>query len=597
MSSTTICIMITIFVYLVGMLLIGFHYAKKNESSSDFYLGGRKLGPLVTAMSAEASDMSSYLLMGLPGLAYLSGLADVGWTAIGLAVGTYLNWLFTAKRLRRYTHITGSFTLPQFFSRRYRDEKSILSAIAAIIIIIFFIPYTASGFAACGKLFHALFGANYMTTMIISAIVIVAYTAAGGFLAASMTDFIQSIIMTVALLFVLIFATVSAGGVDAVMENAKALPGYLSLTSTYVADSGSSQSYNLLHIITTVSWGLGYFGMPHILLRFMAINDEKNLKLSRRVASIWVTIAMGIAVCIGIVGKELSNTGAIAQLSGNNTETIIVKVADLLSKHGILPALMAGLVLSRHSGQHHVHGGLPAACRVLQRIRKPAAGDAASEHLREKEHAGRPDHRGHHRHSGRHYRPEFGQLRVRHRLLCLGRLRRWLWSAGHLLPVLEAHDAPRRDRWHGRRRRNGLYLEIPGQAPGRCVRCLRASARVPGRLAGHRHRQPLHQGPGAGRDGRVRKSPFQRDPLSTAPAYPTHITPPFPAAPPGAVGIFLHFGLTIRPIFLTLLPSWHTGLGGANVISKPPHSDSRPGAASFLQRSFRFLVSKEGSYN
>lgn len=161
MSSATICIMITIFVYLVGMLLIGFHYAKKNESSSDFYLGGRKLGPLVTAMSAEASDMSSYLLMGLPGLAYLSGLADVGWTAIGLAVGTYLNWLFTAKRLRRYTHITGSFTLPQFFSRRYRDEKSILSAIAAIIIIIFFIPYTASGFAACGKLFHALFGANY----------------------------------------------------------------------------------------------------------------------------------------------------------------------------------------------------------------------------------------------------------------------------------------------------------------------------------------------------------------------------------------------------------------------------------------------------
>ena len=185
-----------------------------------------------------------------------------------------------------------------------------------------------------------------MTTMIISAIVIVAYTAAGGFLAASMTDFIQSIIMTVALLFVLVFATVSAGGVDAVMENAKALPGYLSLTSTYVADSGSSQSYNLLHIITTVSWGLGYFGMPHILLRFMAIDDEKNLKLSRRVASVWVTIAMGIAVCIGIVGKELSNTGAIAQLSGNNTETIIVKVADLLSTHGILPALMAGLVLS-----------------------------------------------------------------------------------------------------------------------------------------------------------------------------------------------------------------------------------------------------------
>ena len=161
MTSSTVCILATIFVYLVGMLVIGFHYAKKNESSTDFYLGGRKLGPLVTAMSAEASDMSSYLLMGLPGLAYLSGVADVGWTAIGLAVGTYLNWLLTAGRLRRYTHKTDSFTLPQFFSHRFRDKKNILSCMAALIIIIFFIPYTASGFAACGKLFSSLFGMRY----------------------------------------------------------------------------------------------------------------------------------------------------------------------------------------------------------------------------------------------------------------------------------------------------------------------------------------------------------------------------------------------------------------------------------------------------
>ena len=138
-NTSTVCIMLTILVYLIGMLIIGFHFARKNESSSDFYLGGRTLGPYVTAMSAEASDMSSYLLMGLPGLAYLSGLADVGWTIIGLAAGTYLNWLFTAKRLRRYTHVTGSFTLPQFFSKRFRDERSVLSAIAAVIIIIFFI--------------------------------------------------------------------------------------------------------------------------------------------------------------------------------------------------------------------------------------------------------------------------------------------------------------------------------------------------------------------------------------------------------------------------------------------------------------------------
>lgn len=346
MTVSNICILGTIAVYLVGMLIIGFRCARKNESSADFYLGGRKLGPLVTAMSAEASDMSSYLLMGLPGLAYLSGVADVGWTAIGLAVGTYLNWLFTAARLRRYTHETKSFTIPQFFSRRFRDDKNILAVLAAVIIIIFFIPYTASGFAACGKLFSSLFGMNYMTAMIISAVIIVAYTTAGGFFAASATDFVQSIIMTVAIVFVLVFSTISAGGVDAVVENAKALPGYLSLTASYIEDTGKSEPYNLLHIITTLSWGLGYFGMPHILLRFMAIGDDKKLKLSRRIASVWVVISMSVAIFIGIVGLGMTAAGAIPSLGGNQSETIIVEIAKLLATHGVLPALIAGVVLS-----------------------------------------------------------------------------------------------------------------------------------------------------------------------------------------------------------------------------------------------------------
>lgn len=346
LSTSSICILVTIVAYLLIVLMIGFHYAKVNESASDFYLGGRKLGPLVTAMSAEASDMSSYLLMGLPGLAYLSGLADVGWTVIGLALGTYLNWLFTAKRLRRYTHATKSFTLPQFFSNRYRDKKNILSVIAAVIIIIFFVPYTASGFAACGKLFASLFGANYIAAMLISAVVIVAYTTAGGFLAASTTDFIQSIIMTIAILFVLIYSTISVGGIGVVMDNARQLPGYFSFTSSYVEASNSSQPYSLLTIISTLAWGLGYFGMPHILLRFMAIEDEQKLKISRRVASIWVVIAMGVAVMIGVVGREMSSQGLVDSLTGSQTETIIVRIADLLSKHGIFPALMAGLILA-----------------------------------------------------------------------------------------------------------------------------------------------------------------------------------------------------------------------------------------------------------
>ncbi|MCI9083315.1 MAG: sodium/proline symporter [Lachnospiraceae bacterium] len=346
MSTASICILITIVIYLAGMLAIGFYFARKNESSSDFYLGGRKLGPLVTAMSAEASDMSGYLLMGLPGLAYLSGVADVGWTVVGLAVGTYLNWLFTARRLRRYTQITNSFTLPQFFSNRFHDKRNILTLIAAFIIIIFFIPYTASGFAACGKLFSSLFGMDYMTAMIISAIVIVGYTAAGGFLAASTTDFIQSIIMTFAILFVLVFATISAGGVGAVMENAKALPGYLSFNSTYVAAEGAAAPYGFLKIVSTCAWGLGYFGMPHILLRFMAIEDETKLKLSRRVASVWVVIAMAVAVMIGVIGNALSKSGVITALSGADTETVIVRIADLLSTFGVVPALVAGLILA-----------------------------------------------------------------------------------------------------------------------------------------------------------------------------------------------------------------------------------------------------------
>ena len=150
LNTSTICIMLTIVVYLIGMLLIGVYFTKKNNSTDDFYLGGRTLGPLVTAMSAEASDMSGYLLMGLPGLAYLSGVADVGWTIVGLAAGTYLNWLFTSRRLRRYTHTLDAITIPEFFSKRFHDKRNILSLIAAVIIIVFFIPYTASGFAACG---------------------------------------------------------------------------------------------------------------------------------------------------------------------------------------------------------------------------------------------------------------------------------------------------------------------------------------------------------------------------------------------------------------------------------------------------------------
>lgn len=346
--NPTIQMVIVIAVYLVSVLIIGFAYAKKNESASDFYLGGRKLGPLVTAMSAEASDMSAYLLVGLPGLAYICGFAEVSWTIIGLAVGTYLNWLFTAKRLRRYTQITNSYTLPQFFSNRFHDKKAILTAISAIVIIIFFIPYTGSGFSACGKLFSTLFGVDYHIAMIVAAIVIVAYTAAGGFLAASTTDFIQSIIMTIALVFVVIFATVKAGGVGAVVENAKSLNGYFTLFANHTAADNTSTPFGFIAIVSTLAWGLGYFGMPHILLRFMAIEDEHKLKTSRRVASIWVVIAMSIAMFIGVIGRALSANGVIESLteSSAKAETIMTVIANYLSNLGFIPTLMGGLILA-----------------------------------------------------------------------------------------------------------------------------------------------------------------------------------------------------------------------------------------------------------
>ena len=349
MGSASIIIIVTIVLYLTAMLLIGVYYGKKGSGSSsdDFYLGGRKMGPIVTAMSAEASDMSSYLLMGLPGLAYLCGLPEVTWTCIGLAVGTYLNWLIVARRLRRYSARIGAITVPDFFSRRFGDKKNTLSCIAAVVILVFFVPYTASGFKAIGTLFSSLFGVEYHTAMIIGAIVVIGYTVMGGFMAVSFTDLIQSIFMTVALIAVVIFGIHQAGGLDAVISNAKALPGYLNLTQGYDAAAGTAASFGGLSIVSTLAWGLGYFGMPHILLRFMAIEEEKKLNDSRRIATIWVVISMSIAVFIGIIGYSVSAAGKIPFLTTSaDAETIIIKLSDLMSRHGVFLAIMAGIILS-----------------------------------------------------------------------------------------------------------------------------------------------------------------------------------------------------------------------------------------------------------
>lgn len=369
MTKAQICIMISIVAYLVAMVMIGVIYSKKTKNVGDFYLGGRKLGPLVTAMSAEASDMSSYLLMGLPGLALASGVAEVGWTVIGLAIGTYLNWLIVAKKLRNYSAKIGAITIPDYFSKRYKDNSRLIMAVAAFMIIVFFVPYTASGFAACGKLFGTLFGIDYHIAMVVSAIIIVGYTSLGGFNAASMTDFIQSIIMTAALIIVLVFGINQAGGMEQVIANAKALPGYLDFFKGYDGVTNSAGTYNALSVVSTLAWGLGYFGMPHILLRFMAIENPNKVKVSRRVASVWVVISMAVAVLIGIVGMAMIKEGALAQF--DDSETIIIQIATLLSKVGVVPALLAGVILA----------GILASTMSTADSQLLAASSAASENI------------------------------------------------------------------------------------------------------------------------------------------------------------------------------------------------------------------------
>lgn len=355
MDSQTLQILIAMVIYMAVVIIIGVVYAKRaNQSSDDYFLGGRTLGPWVTAMSAEASDMSGWLLMGLPGVAYWCGLADAMWTAIGLAIGTYLNWLIVSKRLRRYSiRANNSITLPDFFSNRFREKKKVIMTIAAAFILIFFTVYAASCFVTCGKLFSTLFGAKYETMMIIGAVFVLLYTILGGFLAESASDFMQGIVMIVALTVIVSVSTVSAGGFGAVIENAKSIPGFFEffgLASPIVDENGvqlveagapvfgEATKYGFLNIASMLAWGLGYFGMPQVLLRFMAIRKEEELKYSRRIAMVWVIISLGVAVFIGIAGRALYPTMHLTKAAAEN---IFITLAT-----SSLPAILAGFVMA-----------------------------------------------------------------------------------------------------------------------------------------------------------------------------------------------------------------------------------------------------------
>ncbi|MBQ8510584.1 MAG: sodium/proline symporter [Clostridia bacterium] len=339
--------LISIAVYMAAVILIGLYFAKRaNKSTDNYFLGGRSLGPWVSAMSAEASDMSGWLLMGLPGLAYWSGLASAGWTAIGLALGTYFNWLIVSRRLRRYSEQVGAITIPDFFSRRFHEKHKVLLVIASLLIIVFFTPYAGSCLMACGKLFAQLFDAEYDHMVIVAAVFVLVYTFLGGFLAESVSDFMQSIVMFVALIAVFTVGIANAGGIGAVIENAKEIPGFLSLLTSAdpqtAADGsvifGKAQDVGFITILSGLVWGLGYFGMPQVLLRFMAIRDEKELKLSRRVAMIWVVISLAAAIFIGCIGRVLYPTAYTTYGAGQTENIFILMTTDML------PALLAGLV-------------------------------------------------------------------------------------------------------------------------------------------------------------------------------------------------------------------------------------------------------------
>lgn len=355
LDGGSIQILIAMLLYISVVIGIGIYYSKRsNESSDNYLIGGRSLGPWVTAMGAEASDMSGWLLMGLPGVAYWVGFSDAAWTAIGLAIGTYLNWLFVAKRLRNYSHIAGdAITIPDFFSNRFKEEKKVIMTIAALFILIFFSIYAASCFVTVGKLFSTLFGFKYAYMMIVGALFVVFYTSIGGFLAESASDFMQGIVMVFALSVVLITGIYNAGGISAIINNAKEIPGFFNFfgianptlingvqqVSEYGKPLfGEPGKYGIITIISTLSWGLGYFGMPQVLLKFMAIKKSSDLKLSRRIALIWVIISLTGAVAIGIIGRILFPTSLLTQSA---SESIFV----LLSTKFFVP-IFAGVVMA-----------------------------------------------------------------------------------------------------------------------------------------------------------------------------------------------------------------------------------------------------------
>ncbi|MCA1201468.1 sodium/proline symporter PutP [Priestia flexa] len=328
-----ISLFISLAIYFIGMLAIGWYaYKKSTDDISGYMLGGRGLGPAVTALSAGASDMSGWMLMGLPGAMYATGVSSL-WIAVGLTIGAYLNYLIVAPRLRTYTEVANdSITIPDYFEKRFNDTSKVLRTVSAIVIFVFFTLYTSAGMVSGGTLFESAFGLDYRIGLFVTAGVVIAYTLFGGFLAVSLTDFVQGIIMFIALVLVPIVAFTELGGVGTTFDVVRDIdPAYLDFF----------RGTTVVGIISFLAWGLGYFGQPHIIVRFMAISSIKELKPARRIGMGWMIISIIGAMFTGLIGIAYVDQTATTLA---NPETIFIKFAQVLFHPFITGFLLAAIL-------------------------------------------------------------------------------------------------------------------------------------------------------------------------------------------------------------------------------------------------------------
>ena len=358
MTPQMIAQLIAFVLYLGVMVIIGISTAKSNNSASDFFLGGRKVGPWVTALSAEASDSSAWVLMGLPGLCYLGGFKETFWTAIGLLVGTYLAWLIIAKPLRKCSiAFDDSITIPEFLTKRFNDKTHILSIVSVFFIVVFFTIYTASGFVACAKLFRSVFGLNWNVGLLIGFVIILSYTILGGYKAVCTTDFIQGTLIFISFVFSAIIIIVSLGGVGNAVNQVKDFTGRAlngEFGKNMLDKFTGNKEFSVMSAISAFSWCLGYFGMPHIIIRFMGCRSNKEIKTARRIGITWMIIAYIGTFIIGTLGTAYLLKHGV--LLGANPEEVVtegIKVLGNGTEEAVFsetmlkmyPAFIAGIFL------------------------------------------------------------------------------------------------------------------------------------------------------------------------------------------------------------------------------------------------------------